>query len=260
MTKQNHPLTTTLHVHPDINAISKQTLTIGVDEVGRGCLFGHMTVVACILPPPLATFLADHPWQDTPFAKLNDSKKLSQKQRIHLAQVIHTQASYAIVDVPASVIDDINIHQATLLGMKTAIIALLKSHPFAKCQILIDGKHAPLLDDAYLHQHIYTQTLIKGDSIHASIACASILAKVARDNSMMDYAKLYPDFGFDKHKGYPVPAHRQALANFGVLAEHRRSYAPVRQALLWHANKQQNDCSKITTPHTSQITDQTNTY
>ncbi len=225
----------TLHCHDHLLSLANQVpLIIGVDEVGRGCLFGHMTVGACILSPDWAVSLKGNisALKDTPLTKLNDSKKLSEKTREQLDTTIKQHASYVLVDIPASVIDRINIHQATLLGMKTAITALLDSHKLTtdKVQILIDGNQAPILDSHRLYQkHIHT--IIKGDSAHASIACASILAKVARDCAMMEYAKLYPEFGLDKHKGYPTVAHKKALAQFGVLPEHRRSYAPIMQAL-----------------------------
>ncbi len=203
-----------------------QPLIIGVDEVGRGCLFGQMTVCACVLPPKFAQDLTDkfghNNLQDTIFEQLGDSKKLSAKKRTALAQLIKTQASYAIIDVPAHKIDTLNIHHATLLGMKSAIAALIAHYPTAL--VLVDGVHAPVMPTAI-------QTLIKGDSKHASIAAASIVAKVHRDAAMDAYAELYPNHGLDKHKGYPTPAHKQALAQFGILPEHRRSYAPVRQIL-----------------------------
>lgn len=208
------------------NIDNNQLVIIGVDEVGRGCLFGQMSVCACILPPEFAQDLMDElgkkSLQGTAFEQLGDSKKLSPKKRVSLAQLIKTHASYAIIDVPADKIDEINIHNATLLGMKSAITALTAHYPTAL--VLIDGVHAPTLPTA-------VQTLIKGDSRHASIAAASIIAKVHRDTAMDAYAHIYPDYGLDKHKGYPTPAHKQALAQFGVLPEHRRSYAPVMHAL-----------------------------
>ncbi len=208
------------------NIDANEPLIIGVDEVGRGCLFGQMSICACVLPPEFAQDLSnefgENNLKGTIFEQLGDSKKLSAKKRTALTQLIKAQASYAIIDVPAHKIDTLNIHHATLLGMESAIAVLAAYYPTAL--VLVDGMHAPSVP-------MTTQTLIKGDSKHASIAAASIVAKVHRDAAMDAYAKLYPNYGLDKHKGYPTPAHKQALAEFGVLPEHRRSYAPIRQIL-----------------------------
>lgn len=218
---------TELFINPNID--KNKSVIIGVDEVGRGCLFGQMSVCACILPSEFAVPLHNEQGlptlSDTPFARLTDSKKLTEKQRLTLSTLIKSQASYALVDISAKIIDELNIHNATLLAMYSAIVALTAHYPNAR--ILIDGIHAP----KNLPQVLDIQTIIKGDSVHASIAGASILAKVHRDTAMLDLAQLYPDFGLDKHKGYPTPAHKQALATFGVLPEHRRSYKPVADIL-----------------------------
>lgn len=223
---QNQPiiLPTELHIDPAITA--KQPIIIGVDEVGRGCLFGQMTVCACILPSPFAINLTDHlgnvALSGTIFEQLTDSKKLSEKRRIALNELIKAHASYAIIDVSAQLIDEINIHNATLLGMKSAITALTAY--YVPTKILVDGIHAP--------KGIATiTTLPKGDSIHASIAGASVIAKVHRDTAMDRLAKLYPHYGLNKHKGYPTPAHKQALLEFGISAEHRKSYQPIAKLL-----------------------------
>lgn len=218
---------TELFINPNID--KNKSVIIGVDEVGRGCLFGQMSVCACILPSEFAVSLHNEQGlptlSDTPFARLTDSKKLTEKQRLTLSTLIKSHASYALVDISARTIDELNIHNATLLGMHSAIVALTAHYPMAS--VLIDGVHAP----KDLLQVLDIQTIIKGDSVHASIAGASILAKVHRDTAMLDLAKVYPNFGLEKHKGYPTPAHKQALAQFGVLAEHRRSYKPVADIL-----------------------------
>ncbi|MDO4250543.1 MAG: ribonuclease HII [Moraxella sp.] len=222
---------TILHNNPDLPT-SHDSAVIGVDEVGRGCLFGHMTVAAVLLPAYLTTALDNEQkvmLTDTAFAKLTDSKKLSAKQRVTLATHIKQTASYAIVDVSATLIDKLNIHNATLLGMKSAIQALIQAHTLSHATVLIDGNYAPKLDVGFL-AHTLT-TLTKGDARHSSIACASILAKVHRDTQMCDYANAYPDYAFDKHKGYPTKAHLDALHTHGVLAEHRKSFTPVAALL-----------------------------
>lgn len=208
-----------LSIHPSIDPKTAQI--IGVDEVGRGCLYGQMTVCACVLPVNLSCAFVDLP--HTPdLIKLNDSKKLSGAKREKLAQQLHDIASYVLIDVSAEWIDQLNIHQATLYGMSSAISAMLRFYPHATS--LIDGCYKPSHTDA--------ATLIKGDAHHMSIAAASILAKVHRDQAMNDEAKLYPAYGFQKHKGYPTHAHKQALKHFGALPKHRKSYAPVAQLNL----------------------------
>lgn len=234
MLNKNPKNTPNIHtqIHPDILALANQVpLIIGVDEVGRGCLFGQMTVAACILPPTLACTLNEtNTLNDTALAKLTDSKKLSKKTRITLSHTIKSLASYSLVDIPADIIDNINIHQATLLGMSHAISTLIDSHQLSASmvQILIDGNQMPTLATRHQAHQASCHTLIKGDSHHASIAAASILAKVTRDDAMLAFAKVYPHFGLEKHKGYPTSAHKKALAKYGILPEHRKSYAPVK--------------------------------
>lgn len=224
--------------HHAITLTDGQPVIIGVDEVGRGCLFGHMSVAAAILPAHLSVALDDDvaklALNDSALATLNDSKKLSEKKRRALSGELQTLAGYAIVDVPAAIIDEINIHEATLLGMKSAIQALLSMHACqaANTHIYIDGSHAPLLDTEFSSFTQHQSTWVKGDSRHASMACASILAKVHRDTQMADYARIYPNHAIDQHKGYPTKAHLAALAEYGILPEHRISFAPVRAAHL----------------------------
>lgn len=220
-TKITDPLISNqLVIHPAIGS----EVIIGVDEVGRGCLFGHMTVVALALPSHLSVPLAQ--FNHTELAKLNDSKQLTHKQREHLFAVIARLASFAIINIDNQTIDSINIHNATLLGMKIAIQTLACHH--SPQAVLIDGKYRPTFDKEFSVLADKTQAIIQGDSYHSSIACASVVAKVCRDNAMMAYAKRYPQYNLDKHKGYPTAKHKQALAQFGVLPEHRKSYAPVR--------------------------------
>lgn len=217
------PISDQLIINPAIG----QGVIIGVDEVGRGCLFGHMTVVALALPRTLSTPL---PQLTCPaLTQLNDSKKLTHKQREQLFTSIKKIASFAVVNISASIIDHINIHNATLLGMKTAIQTLAKYH--SPQAILIDGKHLPSFDDEFAPLADCTQAIIQGDSQHSSIACASIVAKICRDRAMMTYAEHYPAYGLEQHKGYPTAKHKEAIAKFGVLPEHRRSYTPIQQTI-----------------------------
>lgn len=185
-------------------------LIAGVDEVGRGCICGDVVAAAVIL--------ADN----ANLAELKDSKKLTEKRREQLAVQIQSQAlAYSIATVDAKTIDRVNILQASMLAMKKAIENLSVSPDRA----YIDGPHVP---KGLSCQSI---ALIKGDNLHASISAASILAKVYRDRQMLELHQQYPQYGFDRHKGYPTPFHKQKLLEHGVLDCYRRSYQPVQLIL-----------------------------
>ncbi len=177
-------------------------LIAGVDEAGRGPLAGPVAAAAVILPP------------DTRILGLNDSKKLSEKQRLTLEPVIKEQAvAWNVTMIDHRVIDEINILQATKLGMRQAVKAL---DP-AAAYLLVDGME---LDGIDLPQ----QGLIKGDARSVSIAAASILAKTARDRLMIEYDAKYPGYGFAKHKGYPTADHKEALRRLGPCPIHRLTF------------------------------------
>ncbi len=181
----------------------------GVDEAGRGPLAGPVVVAAVILDP------------DRPLAGLDDSKKLSADRRETLALLIRKEAlAWAIAEVSPDVIDRINILQATLLGMQQAVEELAWPPALA----LVDGNRTPDLA-------CEARSIIGGDGLEPAISAASIIAKVARDRIMQDLHRRYPQYGFDRHKGYPTPEHLRLLAQHGPCAEHRRSFAPVRRAL-----------------------------
>ena len=177
-------------------------LICGVDEAGRGPLAGPVCAAAVILPP-----YADIPG-------LNDSKKLSDKKRRELFPVIKELAlAYSIVFVDHKIIDEINILQATLSAMDQAISQLKVKPKLA----LIDGNRAKDFG-------IPCKTVVHGDSLSASIAAASVLAKVARDDLMLQLAGEYPQYGFDIHKGYGTKAHYDALREHGASPVHRMSF------------------------------------
>lgn len=183
-------------------AYSDLSYIAGVDEAGRGPLAGPVVAAAVILP------------KDCEILYLNDSKKLSDKKRRLLFEEIKEKAvSYGIGIVPETIIDEINILQATYLAMQKAIREL-KIKPDI------------LLNDAVIIPGIETEQIkiIKGDAKSVSIAAASILAKVTRDDMMIDLAKTYPEYGFEKHKGYGTKAHYTALDEFGISPVHRLSY------------------------------------
>ena len=174
----------------------------GVDEAGRGPLAGPVCAAAVILPANIE------------IPGLNDSKKLSDKRRRELYPVIMEQAvAYGIGFADHNEIDDINILQATFLAMERAIAALSVKPELA----LIDGNREKDFG-------IPVKTVIHGDSLSASIAAASILAKVTRDDHMLQMAETYPQYGFDIHKGYGTKAHYQALAEYGPCPIHRMTF------------------------------------
>lgn len=174
----------------------------GVDEAGRGPLAGPVYAAAVILPDGVIP------------EGVNDSKKLSEKKRESLFDIITVEAlDYSIAYATAEEIDDINILQATFLAMKRAIAGLKMKADYA----MIDGNRMPPLD-------IPGETIVKGDANSASIAAASILAKVSRDRFMLKMAEKYPRYQFEKHKGYGTKLHYQMLDEYGPSEIHRQTF------------------------------------
>jgi len=189
--------------------LQRYTLIAGVDEVGRGPLVGAVVTAAVILDP------------NNPIVGLKDSKKLSEKKRLELAEEIKAKAlAWSLGRAERHEIDEVNILKATMLAMQRAVNGL-KVHPEF---VLIDGNKCPILTYPCL-------AVVKGDSLVAEISAASILAKVARDAEMQQLHEQYPHYGFAEHKGYPTVKHLAALQQHGPLMEHRRSFKPVREAL-----------------------------
>ena len=177
-------------------------LICGVDEAGRGPLAGPVCAAAVILPP------------NVEIPGLNDSKKLSDKKRRELFPVIKEKAiAYGIAMADEKEIDEINILQATYLAMQRAIDALPVKPDFA----LIDGNRAKEFG-------VPLKTVVHGDSLSASIAAASVLAKVTRDDLMIELAEQYPAYGFEIHKGYGTKAHYEALVKSGPSPVHRMTF------------------------------------
>ncbi len=184
-------------------------LICGVDEVGRGPLIGAVVTAAVILDPT------------RPIAGLADSKKLSETKRLLLADKIRDNAlAWALGRAEPAEIDQLNILHATMLAMQRAVAALSVTPEW----ILIDGNRCP-------HFAVPATAVVKGDSLVPEISAASILAKVARDQEMVVLHQAYPQYGFDKHKGYPTVQHLSAIREHGILAEHRRSFRPVTELL-----------------------------
>ncbi|WP_445115808.1 ribonuclease HII [Acinetobacter sp. WZC-1] len=185
-------------------------LIAGIDEAGRGPLVGSVFAAAVILDP------------EQPIVGLNDSKKLSEKKREQLFGEIQQKAlAWAIAEATHTEIDELNILQASLLAMRRAVEALHLQPEHS----LVDGNKIPP------GLSMSCDAIVGGDALHAEISAASILAKVARDREMVRLDLQHPQYGFARHKGYPTKAHFEAIAAYGVIEQHRRSYAPVRKAL-----------------------------
>jgi ribonuclease HII len=183
----------------------------GVDEAGRGPIAGPV-VAACVVLPPCHTLTG-----------IADSKQLTPAQREALYAAITQRAlAWAIGLANPREIERYNILQASLLAMRRAVLAL----PIPPQRVLVDGKHA--IPSLPLPQ----QAVVGGDALEESIAAASILAKVARDRIMRELDRLYPQYGFAQHKGYPTALHLERLRMYGACPAHRRTYAPVAQLRL----------------------------
>lgn len=222
---------------------------IGVDEVGRGPLLGDVVVCALVFANNILTVQENSLSKELaqadsvglienhPLSALTDSKKLSEKKRDTLFPLIEqTAIAFQIVKVPASLIDQINILQATLFGMKQAVAGvmekILQATPNATFSVMVDGNKLPVLVDLpHFAKITRQQAIVKGDGRHATISGASVLAKVTRDRDMIALAKLYPDYGIEKHKGYPTALHLQAIEQYGILPMHRKSFAPIKNLL-----------------------------
>ncbi len=182
---------------------------VGVDEVGRGPLAGPLVAAAVVLNP------------NNPIEGLNDSKQLSHKKRMHLKKEIEEKAfAYSYCFIDEDTIDLINIYQASKKGMLDAIDQLSLEPQY----ILSDAM--PLKESA-----IPFTAIIKGDTLSASIAAASIIAKEVRDEFMIEMAKKYPGYDFEHNKGYPTKKHLEAILNIGICDIHRKTYKPVKNAL-----------------------------
>jgi ribonuclease HII len=185
-------------------------LVAGVDEAGRGPLAGPVVAAAVILDDL------------HPIKGLNDSKKLTAKQRDRLYDEIRAKAlCCSIAQASVQEIEELNILQATLLAMKRAVEGLrLKPH-----KVLVDGNRLPLLD-------VLAEAIVKGDATVPAISAASILAKVTRDRWCAELDALYPQYGFAGHKGYGTAEHLAALQMHGACPEHRKTFSPVAQVLM----------------------------
>jgi ribonuclease HII len=187
-----------------------QTLLVaGVDEAGRGPLAGDVYAAAVILNP------------NEPIGGLADSKKLSPTRREKLAELIRQKSlAWCVASASVAEIDELNILQATMLAMQRAVLGLQQRPE----QVMVDGNRLPTLP-------MPAVALIKGDQLEPAISAASILAKTARDASLLVLHAQYPVYCFDQHKGYGTALHLAKLREFGPCSAHRRSFAPVRACL-----------------------------
>ena len=189
--------------------IVPEGLVCGIDEAGRGPLAGPVVAAAVILDP------------SRPIDGLNDSKKLSEKKRAALAVEIREKAlAWCVAEASVEEIDTLNILHATMLAMTRAVAGLQVSPERA----MVDGNRCPKLA-------IPAEAVVKGDGKIASIAAASILAKTVRDSGMLELHRTYPQYGFDRHMGYPTAAHFAALEANGASPVHRKSFGPVARQL-----------------------------
>lgn len=177
----------------------------GVDEVGRGCLAGPVVAAAVVVDPGCVV------------PGVDDSKCLSAEERERLAAAIRASAlAVAVAAVPAEVIDQVNILEATRLAMRQSLCAL---RPVPDCAVVDAVRLADLQFPCF--------PVVRGDAMSYAVACASIVAKVERDRLMVEMDRQYPHYGFASHKGYSVPEHLQALATYGPCPLHRLTYRPV---------------------------------
>ncbi|RBP81899.1 ribonuclease HII [Marinomonas rhizomae] len=197
-------------MEPFVSQVYFGNLLAGTDEAGRGPLAGEVVAAAVILDP------------QCPIAGLADSKKLSEKKREALFVEIQEKAlAYGIASATIEEIDEMNILHASMLAMSRAVslLSIVPEH------VLVDGNRIPL------NLPCSAEAVVKGDARQAAISAASILAKVTRDRDIVKAAGIYPEYGFEKHKGYPTAQHLEAIRLHGITPIHRRSFGPVKKIL-----------------------------
>lgn len=192
-------------------------IILGIDEAGRGCLVGPVVAGCC--------WINQDKFPQTLLCRINDSKKISEKHReeifCELCNLPSDVFMYEYDAVPASVIDEINILQASLLAMKNAYNKLLPHLKNTPVITLVDGNKSPQISPCH--------TVISGDAISYSIAAASIIAKVMKDHLLNEIGKDFPEYEFEKNKGYGTKSHMLALEKYGITKYHRKTYAPVKK-------------------------------
>jgi len=180
------------------------TEIIGIDEVGRGSLIGDVVTAAVIIP------------KNVSIIGLTDSKKISPYMREVIFTEIISKCIYSIGRASCKEVDELNVLNATMLAMKRAFLTINRHD----LDVVVDGNRCPNIPNC--------TAIIKGDTKIPEISAASIVAKVTRDREMIEFSKLFPKYGFDKHKGYGTKLHKAAIMEFGVLDQHRKSFAPIK--------------------------------
>jgi len=203
----------------DLSFIQPSKLAVGIDEAGRGPLAGSVVAAAVIFPK-------NKTLDEMGLSELTDSKKLTEKKRQRLFPIIKEQAlAWSIAWADHHEIDTINILQASLLSMTRT----LQDLPIIAEQILVDGNKLPQIPSTWQDAEAYA--IVKGDLLVPVISAASVLAKVTRDQQLLELHENYPEYGFAQHKGYPTKAHLAMLIEHGPCPQHRRSFAPVKKLL-----------------------------
>ena len=187
----------------------------GIDEAGRGPLAGPVTAAAVILPDDFEVEL------------LNDSKKLSEKKRLALEELIKQKSiAWSVVHIPHNIIDEINILNASLLAMQNAFENLVTPsgdlYKGEVSKIIVDGIYFPKIN---VNENVECVTMVKADATEPSVMAASILAKTARDKLMVEYSKIYPEYQYEKHKGYPTKLHKEICKKIGPSPIQRRTFS-----------------------------------
>lgn len=195
----------------------KGVVEAGCDEAGRGPLAGSVFAAAVILDPNLIDNEQHHEW----LSLLNDSKQLTDKQRMYLRPMIEQNAqAWAVVEVTAEEIDQINILNASIIGMQRALAKLSVTPQ----HIIVDGnKWKPYIPEGQVME-IPARTVVKGDGKYLSIAAASVLAKTYRDEYMLHLHEQYPQYHWDTNMGYPTKAHYEAIQQYGITPYHRKTF------------------------------------
>lgn len=191
----------------------KNKICFGIDEAGRGPLAGPVVAGAIML-------------EGKEVAGINDSKKISKNKRHKIYDYLVNNFKYGVGIVDEKIIDDINILQATKLAMLNAVLDLQNKYEVFGQVILVDGNFVPFEKRDKIE---VIEPIVKGDQKSLSIAAASIIAKVTRDNIMLEYDKKYPQYGFKSHQGYPTKSHIENIKEFGVLDIYRKSFAPIKE-------------------------------
>ncbi|MBL6664808.1 MAG: ribonuclease HII [Rickettsiales bacterium] len=186
-------------------------ICFGVDEAGRGPIAGPVVAGAVFLEGKMVE-------------GINDSKKISKRNRYKIFDELVSHCKYGIGIVEEKIIDEINILQATKLAMLNAVLDLQKKYDVLAQVVLVDGNFLPFEKRDKIEA---IESIVKGDQQSLSIAAASIIAKVTRDNIMFEYDKKYPEYGFKNHQGYPTKFHIQKINEYGVLNIHRKTFAPI---------------------------------